>query len=103
MKINVFGKKMTSAEGRSFYNYFGTLTKKDGSEESVTIKFREEVGNPKNVPCTIEFDKKGANLSTRKYEKETETGIEVVEGKVLWISAQYKETEFVDNSLDDYE
>lgn len=103
MKINLFGKKCTTKDGKkTFFSYFATLTRKDGTEMKVNVKFREECGQPKTVPCVIEFNKKTGNLSTETYEKEVD-GLKVEETKnVLWISA-FKESEYIDKSLDDFE
>ena len=68
MKINLFGKKRTTRDGKkTFITYFSTLTKKDGTEMKVNVKFREEAGQPEHLPCVIEFDKQNANLSYETY------------------------------------
>lgn len=104
MKITIFGKKMTTKDGKkTFFSYFSTLVKKDGSELKCKVKFREEAGYPKNLPCIIEFDKKDANLSDEKCIVKDANGIEVESiSKVLWVS-KFKESEYVDHSLDDVE
>lgn len=102
MKINVFGKKRTSKDGRTFYTYLSTLTKKDGSEVSVEVKFKEECGNPKNVPCTIEFDKKDANYS-EKVETYVDDNMEEKETtrRRLWVN-KYTESTYIDESMNDF-
>lgn len=104
MKFILFGKKCTTTDGKkTFFRYFTTLTKKDGTEFSVSVKFRDECGNPKNLPCTITINKSDANLSKEKYTVIDADGIEIEKCKdVLWIS-QFKETEYIDHSLDDFE
>lgn len=102
MKINVFGKKRTSKDGRTFYTYLSTLTKKDGTEVSVEVKFKEDAGNPKNVPCTITFDKKDANYS-EKVETYLDENMEEKETtrRRLWVN-KYTETPYIDESMDDF-
>lgn len=107
MKALIFAKKKETKEGKKFYTYFATLTKKDGTEENVDCKFREECGSPKpeSCPLYIEFDKEDANLATKKIKTVDEVGNDKeVEVKKLWISKyQISEEKYVDNSLDDYE
>lgn len=83
-------------------SYFATITKA-GTPLTVSVKFREECGNPKKCPCTVEFDKKNANLTSkeRSYTKEDGEEVAVIEN-ILWIS-EYTETEYIDTSLDDVE
>ena len=103
MKINLFGKKIKTKDGKNtFITYFSTLTKKDGKEIKVKVKFREEAGQPEHLPCVIEFEKQYANLSDETYEKEV-NGVKVTESKkVLWIN-KFLEHEYIDKSLDDFE
>lgn len=108
MRINVFGKKRTSKDGRSFYTYLSTI-KKGGIDTTVEVKFREEVGNPKKVPCTIEFDKKLANYSEKEdsYTIKNDDGTEetkTIVKRVLWISdINMIESEYIDESMNDIE
>lgn len=110
MKINVFGKKRTTEDGKKFYTYFSRLTKKDGTDVVVEVKFREEVGAPKKVPCTIEFDRKLGNFSEKEITYDVLDSVtgEVLETKttvrkVLWISdTNMAETEYIDTSMEDF-
>lgn len=109
MKVELFGKKFNTKDGKkSFYNYFGKLTKKSGETETVTIKFKESCKLPSKVPCIITFDKKDASLSEKveKYSITNDLTMESEEKEVLrrtlWIGA-YTESEYVDKSLDDFE
>jgi hypothetical protein len=103
MKTTVFAKKRVNSEGKVFYNYLGKLRKKDGTELNVTVKFREDCGQPdwKECPMNIEFDKEFGNLVTTTYTHK-ETG-ELRERYTLWISEWHKGEEYVDHSLDDFE
>lgn len=103
MEITIYAKKRTTKEGKSFYSYLSNLTRKDGTKLTVSVKFRDECGNPKpeNCPMSIKFDKRDANLSTRKFVH-FETG-EVGTSSTLWVSAWEPGTPFVDHSLDDFE
>lgn len=103
MKIDVFGKKHTTEDGKKFYTYLSKLKKKDGTEVTAQVKFREECGNPKKLPCTIEFDKKDANYNEIEDSYVAEDGTEVpILRRVLWVS-NYIENEYVDISMDDFD
>lgn len=103
MTFNLFGKKCTTDDEKTFFNYFATIVKKDGTEFPVKVKFRKDCGNPKNLPCVITINKKDANLSKETYTVVDNDGTEHVQFKdVLWISA-FKEDKYVDHSLDDFE
>lgn len=102
MKINVFGKKRQTKEGKSFMSYFATIIKA-GQPLTVNVKFREECGNPKKCPCVVEFDKSYANLSSKETTYKNADGVDVVAiNNTLWISS-YTESEYIDTSLDDVE
>ena len=103
MEITIYAKKRTTAEGKSFFSYLSTLTRKDGTKQTVSVKFRDECGNPKpeNCPMNVKFDKGNANMTTREFVRE-DTG-EVGTSYTLWVSAWEPGTPFVDHSLDDFE
>ena len=105
MQITVFAKKMTSKDGRSFNRYLTKLTKKDGSEVTCNVKFREACGEPKdNCPCNIVFDKSNANFS-EKVQKYTdaETGEEKeTVSKTLWINAWQFGEAYIDTSMEEF-
>lgn len=103
MEITIYAKKRTTKEGKSFYSYLSNLTRKDGTKLTVSVRFRDECGNPKpeNCPMSIKFDKRDANLSTHKFVN-FETG-EVGTSNTLWVSSWEPGTPFVDHSLDDFE
>ena len=88
MEITIYAKKRHSKEGKMFYNYLSTLTRKDGTKQSVTVKFRDECGNPRpeNCPMNIRFERDGVS------------GISYT----LWISKWEQIGEYVDHSLDDF-
>ena len=112
MQLNIFCKKGTTAEGRYFPIYLSTIVKRDGTQTSVNVKFRESCGkpDPEDCPCTIEVDKENANLVTRPIIVE-EDGVKVVltnddgEPKMrntLWVSEWRMIGRYIDHSLDDY-
>lgn len=103
MEITIFAKKRTSSEGKSFFSYLSTLTRKDGTKQTVSVKFRDDCGNPKpeQCPMNVKFDKGNANISTREFVRE-DTG-EVGTSYTLWVSAWEPGAPFVDHSLDDFE
>lgn len=102
MKATIFAKRRKTFDGRSFYGYLTTLTHKDGTEVTVSVKFRDTCGTPKpeDCPVNIVFDKSAANLSKHTYVVES-TG-EVGVGYTLWVSDWQEGEPYVDTSLDDY-
>lgn len=108
MKVLVFAKKRQTKDGRNFTAYVTKLSRKDGTELTAGVKFREECGAPTadECPCYVEVDKKNANLATRNREiTDEETGeIKDVVQYTLWVSAWERSNEvYVDHSLDDFE
>ena len=102
MEISLFAKKVTTKEGRTFYKYLSTLTRKDGEQQGVRVCFTEDAPAPKpeNCPCNIVIEKKDCNVSTRHY---TDKNGNEREARTLWISGWKNGSEYVDNSMDDYE
>ena len=76
MKVLVFGKKRQTKDGKTFTAYVSKLQKRDGSEITAGVKFREDCGAPKleETPCYIEVDKANANLDHKTVEVTTEDG-----------------------------
>lgn len=103
MEITIYAKKRTTAEGKLFFSYLSTLTRKDGTRQTVSVKFRDECGSPRpeNCPMNVKFDKGRANMATREFVRK-DTG-EVMTSYTLWVSAWEPGTPFVDHSLDDFE
>lgn len=103
MQATIFAKKLTSKDGRQFNRYITKLTRTDGSELTVNVKFREECGEPKSFPCNIIFDKTQANLS-QKYTTYTDKNGEEQEAvnTTLWISGWTEGEPYVDSSLDGF-
>lgn len=102
MEITIYAKKRTTAEGKTFYSYLSTLTRKDGTKQTVSVKFRDECGNPKpeKCPMNIKFDKGAANMATSEFIRE-DTG-EIGISYTLWLSAWEQGAPFVDHSMDDF-
>lgn len=104
MEITLFAKKRNTREGKVFFQFLTTLTRNDGTTETMRVAFRNVSGNdiPKAETCprNIVFDKADANISTSRYT-DNETG-EVKERKTLWITKWESGSEYVDHSLDDY-
>lgn len=97
MEITIFAKHRINDEGKQFINYISRLTKKNGEETPVQVKFKDNP--PKAFPCNIKFDPTTANLSSRNY---TDKLGEVRTSHTLWISEWEAGSEYVDHSLDDY-
>ena len=103
MEITIYAKKRKNSEGNSFFSYLTMLTRKDGTKQTVSVKFREKCGNPKpeQCPMNVKFDKGDANMSTSEFIRE-DTG-EVGTSYTLWVSAWEPGAPFVDHSFDDFE
>lgn len=103
MEITIYSKKRKAKDGRSFYAYLSTLTRNDGTKQTVSVKFREMCGSPKpeQCPMNIKFDKRNANMSTSEFVRE-DTG-EVGTSYTLWVTAWEQGAPFVDHSLDAFD
>ena len=103
MEITVFAKKRKTKDGRAFFSYLSTLKKKDGTDKTVSVKFREDAGSPdaRSCPMNIIVDKQDANLVSKTRIRE-DTG-EPTETLTLWVSKWEHGTPYVDKSLDDYD
>ena len=103
MEITIYAKKRRTTEGKSFFSYLSTLTRKDGTKQTVSVRFRDDCGNPKpeKCPMNIKFDKDNANMTTREFTRE-DTG-EAGTSYTLWVSKWEPGALFVDHSLDDFE
>ena len=101
MEISVFAKKKQTKTGKVFYTYLTTLKKKDGTDDRIEVKFREDCGVPDHFPINIEVEKKDINIS-KKMKNREDTG-EVFEIRTLWVSQWREGSPYVDTSLDDYD
>ena len=101
MVITVFAKKKKTKQGKDFFTYLTTLTKKDGTEEMIEVKFREECGTPKSFPVNLVIDKSDANISKKTVTRE-DNG-ELYERKTFWVTAWTEGEPYVDTSLDEYD
>ena len=102
-EITIFAKKAQSNDGRVFYKFLTTLTRKDGTEEKVEVKFTEAAGAPipSTCPCNILVDKTNLNMVSRDYV-DPKTG-EVKIAKRMWVNAWETGSTYVDHSMDDYD
>lgn len=103
MEITIYAKKRNTADGKTFYTYLSTLTRKDGTKQTVSVKFRDEAGKPKPelCPMNIKFDRVMANMATKEFTRE-DTG-EIAVSYTLWVSAWELGAPFDDHSLDEFE
>lgn len=101
MKVTVFQRTATTHEGKKFSAYCARLHRKDGSEQYVTVKFKQSVKVPAEFPAIIEVPKEFANLSRTEYTMDDGN---TAYRYTLWIES-YNETgeKFVDHSLDDFD
>lgn len=100
MIITVFAKNRTTKDGRKFQSYITKLAKKDGTTDTVSVKFPPDEA-PKEFPCNIVITDKGdCNISEKEFVN-TETGV-TGKGKTLWVKKYTMGEPYVDHSLDDY-
>lgn len=102
-QITIFSKKRTTDEGRTFYTYTGRIKRKDGTEQTVEIKFRESCGKPDGVKCPMNIivNKDNCSMSQRQITIE-KTG-EVKTVYKMWVSDWSEGESYVDHSMDDYD
>lgn len=105
MEITLFAKRRTTKDGKTFFQYLTTMTKRDGTTETVRVAFRDADGENKppkadSCPRNIVFDKDNANMATNKYT-DPNTG-ELRDRKTLWLTKWEQGSEYVDHSMDDY-
>lgn len=104
MQLTIFAKNRTANDGRPFKSYFTKMTKKDGSEITAQVKFRDECGAPKEFPCNIIVAKENANFSEKEKtytDAKTQEEKQTVE-RILWVSRWSEGEQYVDHSMDDF-
>ena len=103
IELTIFAKRRTNKEGKPFTGYLTTLTRRDGTSQTVGVKFRIECGAPDaaQCPCIINVEKNALNMARRDFVNE-KTG-EAMTGYTLWISAWTMGRPYEDHSLDDFE
>ena len=102
MEITIYAKKRQSSDGKSFYAYLTRMTRKDGTVDTMGVKFRDDCGAPKgeSCPCNIIINRGDANVTKGEYVRE-DTG-DVIETRTLWVQHWERGSEYVDTSLDEY-
>ena len=106
MQLTIFAKKKTTKEGKAFFTYFTTLKKKDGTELTTEVKFRESCGSPSgdSCPMNIEVDKSDCNFTEKPVTYTTQDGEEKdAISRKLWIANWIEGEPYVDHSMDDFE
>ena len=101
MNITVFAKKKQTKTGKVFFTYLTTLKKKDGTEDRMEVKFREDCGIPDHFPINLILEKGDCNVS-KKLKNREDTG-EVFEVRTLWVNRWNEGEPYVDTSLDEYD
>ena len=103
MEITIYAKKRTMPDGKTFFSYLATLPRKDGTTQTVAVKFRDEAGHPKpeRCPMNIVVDRANANLAKKQFTN-ADTG-EIGLSYTLWVSAWTEGAPYVDTSLDEFD
>lgn len=102
MQTAIFAKKRTNSDGRVFYTFLTRLTRKDGTEVTAQVRFRDPAPQPEPDACpmNIVFERPDANFTTKDIVNE-ETA-EVVTSNTLWIKKWTQGEPYVDSSMDDF-
>lgn len=101
MNITIYAKKRTTKEGKKFYTYLTTLTRKDGVKISTAVKFADcDAPKVEECPCNIVVDKEKCNLATRDFIDRD--GMPNV-SHTLWVKGYTMGEPYVDRSMDDFE
>ena len=104
MEITLYAKRRTTADGKkSFFSYLTTLTKKDGTPLTCSVRFSGEDNkepDPAACPMNIIVDTADCNLATEKYE-DTRTG-ESRNSYGLWVKKWKQGAEWRDTSMDEF-
>ena len=101
MEITIFAKKRTTAQGKTFFSYLTTLTRKDGTPCTCAVKFAAPAENPDplDCPCNILVEKEDCNMAVEDY---TDKNGEVKKSYKLWIKAYKTGSAYVDHSMDEF-
>lgn len=110
MELAIFATHIMK-NGKDFYNYTARLPRKDGTEQTVRVKFRKSTLMPdgRDCPMNIKVAKADMNLKTEPYddtEVDEETGEVTIihkESYHLWVSKWEPGSPYVDHSLDDFD
>lgn len=103
MVITIYAKRRVTRDGsKSFYSYLTTLTRKDGTPLTCSVRFSgEKEPDPAECPMNIDIDKGDCNLASEKYT-DVKTGEERSSYR-LWVKKWKPGPEYRDTSLDDFE
>lgn len=103
MEITIFAKKRTTADGRkTFFSYLTTLTRKDGTPCTCSVRFVAPAENPDPLVCPVNIlvDKNDCNMTEEKYT-DKKSGEDRKSYK-LWIKSYKTGSAYVDHSMDDF-
>lgn len=105
MTFNVFAKRITANNGKSFTKYVTTLVKKDGTKVYTDVHFNDDIKNRLTAfPCTVTIPKDGANFNSRKNTGKDKNGNDVEYTRNnLWVTKIENVMPYVDHSLDEFE
>lgn len=99
MIANIFKKTVTPKNGnKPFTKLITTLTDKEGNKIYCDVHFTDDC-KPHYFPCTIEFTKGQANISTKTIHRGQDNEYTV---NNLWVN-DCVAREFEDHSLDDFD
>lgn len=103
MELAIFAKKGTTTDStRTFTRYLTKLPRKDGTEQTMSVKFRESCGAPRaeECPCNIVVERENMNATRSEFEKEDGS---VYTSVTLWVNKWAAGSTYIDHSLDEYD
>lgn len=105
MEITLYAKRRTTTDGKkTFFSFLTTLTKKDGTPLTCSVKFSGKDNSepdPAECPMNIIIFKEDCNLAQESYT-DNKTG-EVRDSYKLWVKKWIHGSEWRDTSMDEFD
>ena len=101
VQLTIFAKKRNTKEGREFTSYLTRLTRKDGTSQTMSVKFKDGEGPGLDAcPMNIEVEREDINVSKKDYLNDDG---ETLVSYTLWVKAWSEGSPWIDASLDEFE
>lgn len=101
MEITIFAKRRQTMKGQTFYSYLTTLTRKDGTPCTCSVKFLEPAETPDPIECPMNIVVEPHDVSMSKEKYTDKDGTEKYSHK-LWVRAYKQGSPYVDKSMEDF-
>ena len=101
VQLTIFAKKRNTKEGREFTSYLTRLTRKDGTVQTMSVKFKDVEGpGLEECPMNIQIEREDMNVSKKDYLNDDG---ETLINYTLWVKAWKEGSPWIDASLDEFE